>query len=167
MQDMEILKDLFDEKIIVVVNLFMENPEKQFYLTEVSNKTKVNVATTFRILNKLVSQGFIKAEVIGKIRLYKLEKGEKVRALMKLLRTEESPVQEFVDKISVHPRVKKIILEVSENNSAKILVVGDFLPQEKINKVLEEIKNNRNFKIECVEISENQYERFSRSFWNI
>ena len=57
---MEILKDLFDEKILEIINLFLDNPEKRFSLTDVSGLAKVNIATTFRILNKLTGKKFIK-----------------------------------------------------------------------------------------------------------
>ena len=155
---MEILKDLFDEKIIEIISLFMENPEKQYSLTQVSNSTKVNVATTFRILNKLVAKEFLKTTVIGKIKVYQLEKSKKTLELIQILKGgKEEPLQEFIKQISPHPRIKKIILESRESNNAKILIIGDFLPTEKINRLCEEIKNKYNFRISFVEISENQY----------
>ena len=154
--NMEILKDLFDERIIEILNLFVENPEKQFSLTGISNATKINITSTFRILNKLVDKEILKVIFIGKIRIYQLEKNKKTIELVQMLKRKENPLQEFAQQISSHPRVKKIILESRENNSAKILIIGDFLPTEKINRLCEEIKNKYNFKISYVEISENQ-----------
>lgn len=154
---MEILKDLFDEKIIKIINLFLNNPEKKYFLTDVSKLSQVNITTTFRILNKLAEKGFLKTAVIGKVRFYQLDKNEKTKELMKLLRKEEGPIQKFVDSISFHPRIKKIILESKEDNSAKLIIVGEFLPIEKINKAIEEIKIKQNFKISYVEISESQF----------
>jgi len=162
---MEILKELFDEKIIEILNLFMHNPEKQFALTEISNATKINITSTFRILNKLVDKEILKVIVIGKIRIYQLEKNKKTIELLSFLKKGTDPVQEFTQQISSHPRVKKIVLESRENNSAKILIVGDFLPSEKINRLCEEIKNRHNFKINFVEISEIQYMKL-REFKN-
>lgn len=163
---MEILKDLFDEKIIEIISLFIENPEKQYSLTQVSNLTKINVTTTFRILNKLVAKEFLKTTVIGKIKVYQLEKSKKTLELIHILKGgKEEPLQEFIKQISPHPRVKKIILESKDNYSAKILIIGDFLPTEKINRICEEIKNKYNFKINFVEISENQYAKL-RDFKN-
>ena len=156
---MEILKDLFDEKIIKIINLFLENPDKRYSLTDISNLAKVNVATTSRILNKLIEKRFIKSVVIGRIKIYRLEKNEKTLSLMKLLKKEPSPLQRFIENITSHPRIKKIILDSRENNAARILIVGDFLPTSKIERKCEEIKERYNFKIEFVEISENQYEK--------
>ncbi len=155
---MEVLKDLFDEKILKIINLFIENPDKKYFLTDVSKVTHVNITTTFRILNKLAEKGFLKTKVMGKIRFYQLDHNEKTQQLAKVLtKSEDNPIQIFVSSISSHPRTRKIILESKEGNSAKIILVGDFLPQEKINKTINEIKNKYNFKISYVEISENQY----------
>jgi DNA-binding transcriptional regulator YhcF (GntR family) len=157
---MEILKDLFDEKIISIVMLFVENPEKKFFLTDIANQTKVNLTTTFRILQKLSEKGFIKTTALGKARFYQLEKNEKTHALSQFIKKDSSdPVQKFIDNISEHPRVKKIILDSKKNDSAKLIIIGDFLPQEKLNKACDEVKSLYKFKISYVEISENQYEK--------
>jgi len=154
---MEILKDLFDEKVVEIINLFLENPEKRYCLTDVSSLAKVNVATTFRILNKLVDKQFIKSIIIGKVRIYQLEKNEKTLALSKFFKKDSNPLQKFIEQITIHPRIKRIILESKEPNNAKVLIVGDFLPTDKIKKVCEQIKSNNKFQINFVEISENQY----------
>jgi predicted transcriptional regulator len=155
---MEVLKNLFDEKILKIITLFIENPDKKYFLTDVSKSAKVNITTTFRILNKLAEKGFLKRKVMGKIRFYQLDYNEKTKQLADLLRKSEgNSINEFVSLVSFHPRIKKIILESKEENSAKIILVGDFLPQEKISKAVNEIKNRHNFKISYVEISENQY----------
>jgi len=154
---MDILKDLFDEKVIEIINLFLDNPEKRFCLTDISSFTKVNIATTFRILNKLISKSFIRTIIIGKVRIYQLEKNEKTMALNKLLRKDSNPLQRFVDEVSQHPRVRKVILESKENKAAKVLIVGEFLPTDKINKICDKIKNDDNYNISFVEISENQF----------
>jgi DNA-binding MarR family transcriptional regulator len=156
--EMDVLKDLFDEKIISVISLFIENPEKKYFLSDVANSTKINITTTFRILNKLVEKSFLKPTIVGKVRLYQLEKNEKTMELMKILKSGSSPLNEFIEDISVHPRIRKIILESKDKNSAKVLIVGDFLPQEKINKAIEKIKQKDNFKINYVEITEKQFD---------
>jgi len=84
---------------------------------------------------------------------------------MKLLKKDEDPLQKFIETIAAHPRSKKVILESKEGNSARVLVIGDFLPQEKINKLVQEIKDKYNFKISYVEISESQYVKL-REFKN-
>ena len=155
---MEILKDLFDEKIIKIIDIFLENPTKRFNLTEIANKSRINVATTSRILTKLIEKRFIKETIIGKIRIYQWARNEKTLALTKLLKKDNSPLQDFINEVSLHPRIKKIILESKQKENAKLLIVGSFIPTEKINKLCKKIKNKEKFTIHFVEISESQYE---------
>jgi len=154
---MDVLKDLFDEKILKIISLFIENPSKRYFLSDVANSTQVNITTTFRILNKLAEKGFLKTAVIGKVRFYQLDYNDKTKELMKLLRKEEDPIEKFISSVSEHPRVKKIILESKDSNNAKLILVGGFLPEEKINRIINTIKENSGFKINYVGLSEEQY----------
>jgi hypothetical protein len=155
---MEVLKDLFDEKIVEVISLFVENPEKKYFLTDVSNITRINITTTFRILNKLVSKNFLKQSLVGKIRLYQLEKNEKTLELIRLLKKTSTPLNDFIEEVTTYQKIKKIILESKDKDSAKILIVGEYLPQDKIQRLIEKIKQKNNFLITYVEINEKQYE---------
>jgi hypothetical protein len=156
---MEILRDLFDEKIVRIISLFIENPEKRFSLTEVANLSKVNITTTFRILQKpLLEKNFLKTNIVGKVRFYQLDYNDKTKQLMQLLKKDsDNPLQEFINSISSHPRIRKIILESKDSSSAKIIIIGDFIPTDKINRMIEQIKEKYNFRITYVEFSESQY----------
>ncbi len=156
--DIIILKELFDEKIIKIIEVFIKHPEKKFYLSEVAALSGINISTTFRILKKLESQKFIKTTIIGKIRFYQLEKGEKVNALLKFLRKEkEDPFQEFLEKLVEYPSVKKVVLESKGAKEARILVVGDYYPLNRIERIKNEIEKKYGFKIKYVRISEEQF----------
>jgi Fe2+ or Zn2+ uptake regulation protein len=159
MEDVHILRDLFDEKIIRIINVFIKNPEKQFYLSEVSKLSGINVSTTFRTLNKFLEQGFVKTVVIGKVRLYQLERNEKTSALFKFLKKEESSAtDEFLNKIKEFPRIKKIIEDSKSDFRANYLIVGDFIPVDRIERMANEIKIKHKFIITFAVISESQFE---------
>ncbi len=159
-QKMDALRDLFDERIIEIMTLFMENPGKKYFLSDVSNKTKVNITTTFRILNRLVEKGFIKSSIIGKTRAYELEQNKKTQDLLRLLKKEDDPLQLFIDQVSSYPRLKRIVLESREKRGAKLILVGNFLSKEKFEKKASEIKQKHDFEIRFVELSEEQYKKF-------
>jgi len=156
---MEALKDLFDEKIVGVVELFIENPGKRFFLSDIANKTKINITTTFRILNRLVEKDFVKSTIIEKTRAYELEQNKKTQELMKFLRKEEEPMQLFIQEVSTYPRIKRIILESRDKRGAKIIIVGNFIQKERIDKKINELKIKYNFDINYVELSEEQYKQ--------
>jgi len=155
---MDTLKDLFDQKILNIINVFLDAPEIHHNLTGISTLSDVNIATTSRILNKLIEKEFVKVTKIGKIRAFKLERNKKTLALMKLLKKDNPPIEKFIQNLSQHPRIKKIILESKQPKEAKIIIVGNFLPKEKIKQLCLKIKKEENFKIHFVEISESQYE---------
>ncbi len=162
MSKIDILKSLFDEKIIAVINVFLENPHKQFSLTQVSALSRINIATTLRIVDKLIKQDIVEIVTIGKSKFYRLKRNEKTMALNKFLKSEDEPLLEFIEKVKSHPRIKKIILESKTAHGAKILLVGNFLPIEKINSFIEEIKNRYNFTIQFVELTEKQFNDMER-----
>jgi len=160
---MEALKELFDKKILGIMSIFLENPGKKYFLSEISRKSKINVTTTFRVLNTLVEKKFVRNTLIGKTRSYELEINKKTYDLQKMMRRDNDPVQEFIDTVSKFPRVKKVILESRENNGAHLAIVGDFLTHnEKIKNKVEEIKIRYNFNIEVVEFSEEQFEKLKK-----
>jgi uncharacterized UPF0160 family protein len=154
----DILKELFDEKIIRIINIFLKHPNRQFYLSEISNLTNVNVSSVFRVLKKLSKKDFIRTTVIGKIRFYQLNRNDKTRALMEFLnKSAKDPLDKFIEKIKPYPRIKKIILESKKDKEAKILIVGEYFPEDKLKKIIKEIKDKHNFDIHFVRISEEQF----------
>jgi hypothetical protein len=158
MENLSILKGLFDEKIISILNLFIENPYKQHYLSEISSLSKINVSTTFRVLNKLTTQGFLKVTLVGKVKMYQLEKSDKAHALVKFLKKDkEGPLELFIERVKTDPKVKLIILESNSSSEAKLLIVGDSISKEKVQKIADELKDKNNFKISFVELFENQF----------
>lgn len=76
MEIKELLENLFDEKKLRVMNFFFNNPEEEFYLREITKRTKVPLATTFRIINKLKSLEIIKENKLKKFKLYSLNKNQ-------------------------------------------------------------------------------------------
>ena len=156
MEQIEMLRKLFDEKIIIIINNFLDNPGKRFSLTQISSLSKINVSTTLRILDKLVKQEVIELILMGKSKSYILKQSEKTLTLNKILRKDDH-LQEFIERLKKDFKVKKIILEMKNKNSAKLLIVGNLLSKEKIKILAEDINNKHNFKIQFVEISEKQF----------
>jgi hypothetical protein len=154
---MEILKDLFDRNLIEILNLFIDNPENEFSLTEISKITKINMTGTFRIVNNLIKKNFIKEIPIGKRKNYMLEKNKKTEELMKILKTEEAPLEMFIKELSKEDGIDRIILESKEKNTAKLLLIGDLIDSEKIYKLSATIKEKYNYSIIFVGLSVAQY----------
>ncbi len=157
MDEIEVLRKIFDEKIISIIDLFLSNSERKFSLSEVSEESRVNITTTLRVLDKLVKNEIIEITLIGKSKFYKQKQSEKTIYLSKILKKEDH-LSEFIDRVKSNLKVKKIILETKTSNSAKILIVGDSISKEKLNRLIDEIKNKHNFRIQYVEMPEKQYQ---------
>ncbi len=157
MKKSDVLRELFDEKIIKIINIFIEEPEKHFSLTQTSSISKVNVATTLRILERLVKKEIIEITYMGKSKFYKLKPGEKTIALNRLLKKEEH-ITDFIEKIKEIPKIKRIILESKTDDGAKVIIVGSPVPSEKVSAIIKEIEEKHHFKIQYVEFSEEQFE---------
>ncbi|MFH1801996.1 MAG: hypothetical protein ABH864_00930 [archaeon] len=157
MKKSDVLRDLFDEKIIKIINIFLEEPEKHFSLTQTSSMSKVNVATTLRILERLVKKDIVEITYMGKSKFYKLKQGEKTIALNRLLKKEEH-ITDFIERIKDVPKIKRVILESRTDDGAKVIIVGNPVPSEKLAEIIEEIDEKYHFKIQHVELSEDQFE---------
>jgi len=158
MTEVNILQDLFDQKIISVINLLLENPDKYYTLSEISLLSRVNITTTFRIVNRLISSNIVISNTIGKTKIYQLRKNEKSMFLYKFLKKQGDHIEEFLDKIKEYERVKKIILEGRTNKEAKIIIVGDFIPDEQLKSMAQDINIKHSFKINFLILSESQFE---------
>ena len=163
MRDTDLLKELVDEKIVKTLNVFARNPEKKFYLTELTKITGVNVSSTFRIVNKLVESGFVKSKVIGRTRYYKIDNAANTQRMLGMLgfteKATSAPLDTFVETVKKIGRIDRIVLKAKTDNSARVLLIGDFIPVERILKVAEDIKVQTKFEISFVELNTKQFER--------
>lgn len=161
----DILAGLLDEKLTKVILIFVRNPNKRFYLSEISKLSDVNPTTTFRILNKLVDKKIISVVVIGKVRAYQLSRSEKAQDLAKMLdkSDEGSALDIFCERMKRFPRVKLVLLDSKTASSAKLIVITEYSSKNRIEKISEEIFKEKNFKITFVELSVAQYESLKGS----
>ncbi len=161
MENIAILKELFDQKILNILELFLQNKEKQFYLREISKLSNVPVATTYRIVNKLVSLEFIQETQISKFKIYQLSKGEKARALEDTFRRGANPLQIFVDKLKSISEINKILLEEKKDNSAKFLLIGESIPLKKLERLCKETKEDSGISINFLILSNLQFQKMT------
>jgi len=154
------LAGLLDDKLIKIISLFVKYPEKKFYLTEVSKLSGVNNTSTFRIVNRLVTQEIVKSTVIGRVRVYQLAKTERAASLAKMIKSEDKGdgLEKFISRIRALPRVKMVLLDSRTEHSAKIIVISEFSLKDRISKITKEILDSYNFRIDFVELNPGQFE---------
>lgn len=86
MPDRKVLEGLLDIKIENILRLFFQNEDELFHINKISAESKVPLATSFRIVRKLVGLKIIKTVEIGKFKVYKLDAGKKTKLLMQLIK---------------------------------------------------------------------------------
>jgi DNA-binding MarR family transcriptional regulator len=161
MTELELLQELFDEKIVKILSIFAKDPDRKFYLTEVTKITNVNVSTTFRILNSLVKKEFVRSVIIGRTRFYHLnnnDKTQKIISLLKFEKKETNDLIDFVERMKTISRIKKIILQSKEKNSAKVILIGDYIPMDRVLRCAQDVKAKNGYDIQYVELTQRQFD---------
>ena len=79
------LEVLIEEKVLAILKTLLKDKEKIHHLNSLAAESKVSVSSTFRILKKLIKNGFVDELKIGKWSVYKLADNKKVKELRQLL----------------------------------------------------------------------------------
>jgi DNA-binding MarR family transcriptional regulator len=85
MTDYKFISNLMDSKLAAVLKLFLTKPEHQFYLNEISMQSRVPVATTYRLVNKLVKMNMLKMTRVAKFKIYTLNETKNTQFLRGLI----------------------------------------------------------------------------------
>ena len=161
MDNLEILRKLFDEKIIIILNIFLENPQESFSLTQVSANSGVNNATTIRILNKLINQNIIDLIRAGKSKVYKLKQSQKT-VFLNMLRKKEYQVSELIEAVTSLNGIEKIILDSRTKEGAKFIFVTSTEQKDKIEAIAKKMNEKYNYKIDFIEMKEERFEEMEK-----
>ena len=162
MDTIEVLNNLFDPKILRIMKLFLADIQKEFYLREIAKVCKVPVATTHRILNKLLQLNIIKQIRIKKFKLYKAAENDTTRFLETFLKEETQIVNIFVKKVSALAEVSSIILHGKEKGDrANLLVIGEGVDSNELKRICAEIKEKYKFTITSLALTREQYDQMT------
>lgn len=163
METKDLLEKLFDEKKLKVIQFFLSNSEEEFYIREVSKRTKIPVATTFRIINKLKELEIIKELKIKKFKVYSLNLNKNTEFLQEIVSQKKSALNDFVEKASIIDEVDQIILHGKEEKTkANVLLIGSNIPVEQVKKLALTIKETyNNFTIIDLTLDAEQFSKMS------
>jgi len=82
---MGIVRHLIDRKTLKILDLLLKNTDKYSHLSDISKNSKIPLASTFRIVNKLVSLGIVDVTLVGKMKIYRLAANGHTEELGKML----------------------------------------------------------------------------------
>ncbi|MBU0471876.1 MAG: winged helix-turn-helix domain-containing protein [Nanoarchaeota archaeon] len=162
METKELLERLFDEKKLRIIQFFFNHQEEDFYMREVAKKTKIPVATTFRIINKLKELEIINEFKIKKFKVYRININKNTEFLQDIIAQKKSALNDFVEKTSLIDEIQTIILHgKEEKNKANILLIGHNIPVEKVKTFVVEIKESYDFTIIDLNLEPDQFSKMS------
>ena len=81
----DVLYGLVDKKIRSILSVFIKNKGELFHLQKISKLSNVPIASSFRIVRRLVSLGFVSVIRINKFKVYKLSDSKKTKVLIGFL----------------------------------------------------------------------------------
>ncbi len=154
----ELLGKLIDPKIASILRIVLRTQE-ELTLQEISQKSLVSPASTYRILQDLAAMEILNRREWKNSKVYKPHENEKVEFLRTLFDEEVDAVAEFSQAAQSIPGVQSIILYGSaKKGKANILLIG-----ESINATsLEPLKNtlkDRGADISYLALTKEQYDR--------
>lgn len=159
MQESIIIQELFDKKILNILNVFFDDKENEFYLREIAKLGGVAPATTFRIINKLLKLGIIDVIKIKKIKLYKLSDNIYTAYLETFLKNKKRAMDVIIDKLKEINNINQIILHGKETDSkANLLLIGSNIDDAKVKSIVIDAKEQHNFILSCLTLSYEQYD---------
>jgi DNA-binding transcriptional regulator YhcF (GntR family) len=158
MDDSNFLGELFDPKLLKVLELFLGDKNASLYLREVAQKTKVAPATTFRILNKLVELEVLKVSKLKRFKFYQLASNSRVEQLESLI--SKDPLARFIGLIKTIQTIQKVVLlGNAKQTGASVFIIGDVLNLTEIQQAAERIKAEYNYTIKYTCLTSNQFEQ--------
>lgn len=85
---MSVIRPLIEKKTLTILDLLIKNKQKQFHLSEISNQSKIPLASTFRIINRLASLKIVDVTVIGKFKIYKISENKETKQLEQTIKND-------------------------------------------------------------------------------
>jgi len=164
MKDIETLAAVFDNRVLAILAVLVNDISDGLYLREISRFSHVSDATTFRIIQKLVDAGLVDLVQIKNLKIYKMKKSEKTDFLFNLLKKEVQLINIFVDKIKESMSTDQIILYGEESSQrANVLIIGDSIKQENIKEIAAELKVKSNFSINFTILTNEQFQSMANT----
>jgi len=154
----DILFKLFDRKILMVLAEMYKSDYAS--VREISRKTKLPVATVYRIFKKFEELGFLKKENISNVVVYKVSKKNELNELIEKLIPIKSPFDLLVEGLE-KKEIKKVLLLDSGEKVASVWIIGK-TPKAKLNKLVEKIKEKTGFSINAQTFTQEQFENLER-----
>ncbi|MGV8151102.1 MAG: helix-turn-helix domain-containing protein [Candidatus Woesearchaeota archaeon] len=158
----KVLESLFDSKILAVIRLFLNRKDQQLTLKEISKYSKVPLASTFRIVNKLAYLEILQVTRTKHLKVYALAQNDKTRYLEAIIKENKTIIEEFLDMVGKIDGIETVILHGKiEKDKANILIIGQDVDNNLVRNAIVSIKERHNYTITHLVLTESQYNQMA------
>lgn len=156
------LNSLFDHKKIALLQQFFQEPEKTWYLNELSKGARLAPATALRILRQLISLELVLVDEVARMKLYRPNLDENFQFLTAFLQQERQILADFVKQASTIEGVTQIILHgKAAKNRANIMLIGDRINPQAVKELLGEYKEKHGFTVSDLTLTKEQFDQMT------
>lgn len=161
MEKLKVLEELFDEKLLAILKVVF-NEKGELYLRETARKSGVPVATTFRLVKRLVDLGILKVKKVKNMKLYSLAENDKNDFLSGLLKKDVQILEVFVEQVKKVKGVEAVVLQGErKKDKANVLIIGDEINGAELKRITAEINKEYDFQINYLPLNMEQYQQMS------
>ncbi len=154
-----LLASLFDNKTVEVLKKLMDKKDV-FYLRDISRDTGVSLATTFRIVQKLVGLGLVQKVRQDKFTFYTIVRGTPIynEVSTLIVGSPTDPVQML--KIGLEARyASQFQLFGLEGNDKKLFIVGQSMDEEHVKQLMVKILEQTSVRYDYLVLAPQQFEQ--------
>jgi CO dehydrogenase/acetyl-CoA synthase epsilon subunit len=162
MESQKLMENLFDKKMLAIIKLFLKRKDQEFYLKEISKQTRVPLASTHRILARLLDLGILERTKIKHLKIYRLADNQKTKYLEAVFEEKKTILDEFIEQANLVDGIKTIIFYGrEEKDKANLLIIGEGVDNSLIRDIIVKIKEKYNFTITHLVLTESQYQQMA------
>jgi DNA-binding transcriptional regulator YhcF (GntR family) len=126
MIDKNLLAEVFDKKVVNVIESLLSQETEFFSIRELADKANVTVSTTFRIVRSLEKVGFVKKVQRGRIKFFQIQKSAKSHKQLSQLFDIKTDINELV-KAKISEKYGDIEIELfsPKKDKNKIFLISE------------------------------------------
>jgi len=149
----QLLANLFDKKTIEVLKKLLLKQDR-FYLRDLSRETSVSLATTFRIVQKLMGLGLVCKEQQDKFVWYKLLRNTDIYKEIYALVMGATPDPADLFKQQLKEKfAASFQAYVTKDKDRKIFIVSEMVKQIDTDAILSNVAESTGTKLNCMVIT--------------
>ena len=153
-----LLSNLFDPKTVEILKKLLVK-EEIFYLRDLSRESGVSLATTYRIVKRLIPLGLVMKEQQGKFTIYKLLKTSQIHGeLYNLIIGKPSdPIKILKMELDRTYKGNFELLSIKGNEN-KIFIIGENLDKNITSPAIQKVFDETKIQLNAMLVTKEQFE---------